>query len=143
MEKVLSNSGTGDKTAWPPGIVRCLDPALSQDESLACARHEAETIVCGALESLFRSTSIQPKEVDFLIINCSLFSPTPSLCAMASNRFRFRSNCRTFNLSGQVRAPLLGQHVPICACQDCSELVGILVSSCLPWEARQRQAIFA
>jgi hypothetical protein len=104
MEKVLGNSGTGDKTAWPPGIVRCFDPNLRQDESMETAREEAETIICGALEGLFACTGIQPKEVDFLIINCSLFSPTPSLCALASNRFRFRSNCRTYNLSGQVRA---------------------------------------
>lgn len=130
MEKVLSNSGTGDKTAWPPGIVRCLDPALSQDESLACARHEAETIVCGALESLFRSTSIQPKEVDFLIINCSLFSPTPSLCAMASNRFRFRSNCRTFNLSGQgCSASLLSVDLAAELLQNNPNSIAVVVST--------------
>lgn len=108
MEKVLGNSGTGDKTAWPPGIVRCADPNARQEESMQAARQEAETIICGALEGLFARTGIQPKEIDFLIINCSLFSPTPSLCAMASNRFRLRSNCRTFNLSGQARGEEAG-----------------------------------
>lgn len=112
MEKVLGNSGTGDKTAWPPGIVRCADPAARQHQSMQAAREEAETIICGALEGLFARTGIQPKEVDFLIINCSLFSPTPSLCALASNRFRFRSNCRTFNLSGQVQSSGGGRKRP-------------------------------
>jgi predicted naringenin-chalcone synthase len=35
-----------------------------------------------------------------LIINCSLFSPTPSLCAMVSSHFGMRSDISTFNLSG-------------------------------------------
>ena len=38
MQKVLSNSGTGDKTAWPPGITRCRDPDARQDESMVTAR---------------------------------------------------------------------------------------------------------
>jgi len=44
---------------------------------------------------------VAPKEVDFLVVNCSLFSPTPSLCAMACHHFKFRSSLRTYNLSGQ------------------------------------------
>lgn len=101
MAKVLGNSGTGDATAWPPGILQCEDPTKQQDQTMVAARHEAETVICSTLQRLFESTGLKPKQVDFLIINCSLFSPTPSLCAMASNRFGLRSNCRTFNLSGQ------------------------------------------
>ena len=98
--KVLDNSGTGQATAWPPAIVRCLNegtvPKLCMEET----REEAETIICQCLEALFEKTGVQPKEIDFLVINCSLFSPTPSLCAMACNKFRMRSNLRTYNLSG-------------------------------------------
>ena len=101
QQKVLSNSGTGDRTAWPPGIVRCRTPGLAQDQSMEATRAEAEKVICDCLKDLFARTGVSPKEVDFLVINCSLFSPTPSLCAMACNRFRMRSNCRTFNLSGQ------------------------------------------
>ena len=185
MGKVLGNSGTGDATAWPPGIHRCREPGVRQDQSMEATRQEAETVVCSCLEGLFAQTGVTPKEVDlilvplppcvgvsytlhaavpplgvdritvpapsllashatdlragpaahharrlpivpylsylsypsypsylpcapahraqvdFLIINCSLFSPTPSLCAMACNKFRMRSNIRTFNLSGQ------------------------------------------
>ena len=71
------------------------------DPSLKNAREEAETIICDSLAALFKRTGIKPKEVDFLVVNCSLFSPTPSLCAMAANRFKMRSDLRTFNLSGQ------------------------------------------
>jgi len=100
MGKVLGNSGTGEATAWPPGILRCREPGQPQDQSMQAARAEAETVICACLDDLFKRTGIQPKEVDFLVINCSLFSPTPSLCAMACNRFAMRSNVKTYNLSG-------------------------------------------
>lgn len=99
--KVLENSGTGQATAWPPAIVRCLDASKCGTITKEDTRDEAETIICQCLESLFQRTGVQPKEVDFLIINCSLFSPTPSLCALACNKFRFRSSIKTYNLSGQ------------------------------------------
>lgn len=121
--KVLENSGTGQATAWPPTITKVLksvgkDPkemidvgeggeggrTASRDlfaPTKEDTREEAETIIVQCLESLFARTHVQPKEVDFLIINCSLFSPTPSLCALACNKFKFRSSIKTYNLSGQ------------------------------------------
>merc|ERR1719310_2209956 len=99
MSKVLSSSGTGDATAWPPGILKCLDETQRQDQSMASTREEAEAVICSCLAAMFEKTKVTPKEVDFLIINCSLFSPTPSLCAMACNKFKMRSNVRTYNLS--------------------------------------------
>ena len=101
MTKVIGNSGTGETTAWPPGIRRCIDKNLRQDQTMATTRAEAETVICGCMADVFEKTGVQPKEVDFLIINCSLFSPTPSLCAMACNHFGMRTNVRTYNLSGQ------------------------------------------
>jgi predicted naringenin-chalcone synthase len=44
--------------------------------------------------------NVKPREIDILIINCSLFSPTPSLCAMVSHHFGMRSDVATYNLSG-------------------------------------------
>ena len=69
-------------------------------------------------------------KVDFLVINCSLFSPTPSLCAMAANKFKMRSDVRTYNLSGQ------GCSASLLAVDLCSELlqnnpdsIGVVVST--------------
>jgi len=45
-------------------------------------------------------TGLAPKDIDFLIVNCSLFSPTPSLCAMIAHKFKFRQDVRSYNLSG-------------------------------------------
>ena len=39
-------------------------------------------------------------QVDILIVNCSLFNPTPSLSAMIVNHFKMKSNTVTYNLSG-------------------------------------------
>ncbi|KAL1528946.1 hypothetical protein AB1Y20_010268 [Prymnesium parvum] len=101
MEKVLANSGTGDATAWPPSMVKCKSPHIAPDESMHAARQEAEMVFIKCVGQLLRQTNVRAKEVDFLIVNCSLFSPTPSLCAMISNQFGMRTNVKTFNLSGQ------------------------------------------
>ncbi len=39
-------------------------------------------------------------QVDILIVNCSLFNPTPSLSAMIVNHFKMKSNVVSYNLSG-------------------------------------------
>lgn len=101
MERILNNSGTGPATAWPPGIIRMLEKEGAQaDESEEGARAEAEAVICGAVQDLLDKTGVKAKQIDFLIINCSLFSPTPSLCAMVAHRFQMRSDLMTFNLSG-------------------------------------------
>ena len=39
-------------------------------------------------------------QVDILVVNCSLFNPTPSLSAMIINHFKMRSNIVSYNLAG-------------------------------------------
>jgi len=130
MEKILANSGTGDATAWPPGIIRCLEPGVRQDQSMETARKEADTVICSCLQDLFDTTGIKPKQVDFLIINCSLFSPTPSLCAMAANRFKMRMNVRTYNLSGMgCSASLLAVDLASELLQNNPNSVAVVVST--------------
>lgn len=70
------------------------------DETEEGAREEAEAVIYGAVQEVLDKTGVQPKEVDILIINCSLFSPTPSLCAMVVHHFGMRSDTLTYNLSG-------------------------------------------
>ena len=47
---------------------------------------------------------IKPRDIDFLVVNCSLFCPTPSLSAMIVNHFRMRSNIVSYNLGGALAA---------------------------------------
>lgn len=99
LERLLSQSGCGPLTAWPPGILRCLE-GLPQDYSFEGARREAEIVIFDCVRKVLASTGTKPRDIDILVINCSLFSPTPSLCSMVVNEFGLRSNVSSYNLSG-------------------------------------------
>lgn len=105
LRRILERSGTGQATAWPPGIVRCLEDdengkPLKADRSMEASRKEAETIIFDIVDGALKKANVKPKEIDVLIINCSLFSPTPSLCAMVTSHFGMRGDVDTYNLSG-------------------------------------------
>jgi predicted naringenin-chalcone synthase len=101
MEKILERSGTGPATAWPPGIVQSLHAKDGKaDQSLQASRNEAETVIYACVGDALKKANVKPKEIDILIINCSLFSPTPSLCAMVMAKFGMRDDVATYNLSG-------------------------------------------
>ncbi|KZV40852.1 3-ketoacyl-CoA synthase 6 [Dorcoceras hygrometricum] len=93
--KILERSGLGEQTCLPPAI-HYIPPC----PNMALAREEAELVIFSCVDTLFKNTGIKPKDVDFLILNCSLFSPTPSLTAMVINKYKMRSNIKSFNLSG-------------------------------------------
>lgn len=101
MQRILERSGTGQATAWPPGILKSLQPdAPVADRSMAASREEAETVIFDVVEQALKKANVKPREIDILVINCSLFSPTPSLCAMVLSHFGMRSDVATYNLSG-------------------------------------------
>jgi len=99
MKKLLSRSETGQSTAWPPGIVQCLE-GKPYKNNIAASRAEAETVIFDVVEQALSKANVKPKDIDVLVINCSLFSPTPSLCAMVISKFGLRSDIQSFNLSG-------------------------------------------
>ncbi|KZV17110.1 3-ketoacyl-CoA synthase 6 [Dorcoceras hygrometricum] len=93
--RILERSGLGETTCLPPAI-----HYIPPTPNMALAREEAELVIFSCMDSLFQKTGIQPKDVDILILNCSLFSPTPSLSAMVVNKYKMRSNIKSYNLSG-------------------------------------------
>lgn len=99
MKRILERSGTGQATAWPPGMTRCLKGEPT-DFSIECSRKEAETIICDIVDKALKKAKCKPKDIDILVINCSLFSPTPSLCALVVSKFNMRSDVQTYNLGG-------------------------------------------
>lgn len=99
MNRLIERSGTGQSTAWPPGIVQCLKGKKS-DRSIEASRKEAETVIFDIVASALAKARVHPREIDVLVINCSLFSPTPSLCAMVVSKFGMRQDIQSFNLSG-------------------------------------------
>jgi len=93
MARLLEKSGTGDSTHWPPGTLRILDSrggAAEPDLSVTSARAVAAAVLCSCFEQLLARTGIKAKDVDFLIVNCSLFCPTPSLAAIVAQKFSLK-----------------------------------------------------
>ncbi|KAI4376322.1 hypothetical protein MLD38_014099 [Melastoma candidum] len=95
QRKILERSGLGDSTYLPEAVLR-----VPPNPCMAEARREAEMVMFGALDQLFEKTSLRPKDVGMLIVNCSLFNPTPSLSAMIINRYKLRGNVISYNLGG-------------------------------------------
>ncbi|KAL2559023.1 3-ketoacyl-CoA synthase 6 [Forsythia ovata] len=93
--RILERSGLGEDTCLPPAI-HYIPPAPNME----AARKEAEMVIFSAMDSLLEKTGLKPKDIDILIVNCSLFSPTPSLSAMVINKYKMRGNIKSFNLSG-------------------------------------------
>ncbi|KAE8726071.1 3-ketoacyl-CoA synthase 5 [Hibiscus syriacus] len=93
--RILERSGLGEETCLPPAI-----HYIPPTPTMEAARGEAELVIFSAMDSLFEKTGLKPKDIDILIVNCSLFSPTPSLSAMVINKYKLRSNIKSINLSG-------------------------------------------
>ena len=47
-----------------------------------------------------RTAGLTAKDINILVVNCSLFNPTPSLSAMIVNHFKMRSDLISYNLAG-------------------------------------------
>ena len=70
LKKILERSGTGQATAWPPGITRCLESENTpSDRSMAASRAESEAVIFDVVEQALRKANVKPREIDFLIIN--------------------------------------------------------------------------
>ncbi|GBF91682.1 hypothetical protein Rsub_03986 [Raphidocelis subcapitata] len=95
QSKILDRGGLGDETYLPPGLKE-KPPAISMSD----ARWEFEQVCFTAIKEVLGKTGVQPRQVGVVIVNCSLFNPTPSLSAMIMNHFKMGSNTINYNLGG-------------------------------------------
>ncbi|KAL2548291.1 3-ketoacyl-CoA synthase 10 [Forsythia ovata] len=95
QKKILESSGIGDETYVPRSIGYPENISTMKE-----GRAEASMVIFGALDELFEKTRIRPKDVGVLVVNCSIFNPTPSLSAMIINHYKMRGNILSFNLGG-------------------------------------------
>ncbi|KAF8033563.1 hypothetical protein BT93_D2225 [Corymbia citriodora subsp. variegata] len=95
QRRIASRSGLGDETYFPRGITS-KPPNLCMEE----ARLEAEAVMFGAVDALLEKTGVRAKDVGILVVNCSLFNPTPSLSAMIVNHYKLRTDIKSYNLGG-------------------------------------------
>lgn len=95
QKKILERSGLGQKTYFPEALLR-----VPAEPSMAEARKEAEMVMFGAVDELLAKTGVKAKDIGILVVNCSLFNPTPSLSAMLVNHYKLRGNILSYNLGG-------------------------------------------
>ncbi|KAG4908389.1 hypothetical protein JHK86_056873 [Glycine max] len=95
QKKILERSGLGQKTYLPPAIL-----SVPSNPCMAEARKEAEQVMFGAIDQLLEKTGVKAKDIGILVVNCSLFNPTPSLSAMIVNHYKLRGNIQSYNLGG-------------------------------------------
>ncbi|KAI9123138.1 hypothetical protein K1719_006027 [Acacia pycnantha] len=95
QKKILERSGLGQKTYFPPAVL-----SVPPNPCMAEARKEAEEVMFGAIDDLLEKTGVRAKDIGILVVNCSLFNPTPSLSAMIVNHYKLRGNILSYNLGG-------------------------------------------
>ncbi|MQM21240.1 hypothetical protein Taro_054274 [Colocasia esculenta] len=95
QRKILERSGLGQDTYFPEAVLR-----VPPNPCMAEARKEAEMVMFGAIDDLLKKTGVKAKDIGILVVNCSLFNPTPSLSAMIVNHYKLRGNIASFNLGG-------------------------------------------
>ncbi|KAL6842313.1 hypothetical protein ACP4OV_027961 [Aristida adscensionis] len=95
--RLLDRSGLGEETCVPDAY-----HYMPPDRSMAASRAEAELVVFSAVDDVFArmAAAVTPADIDVLIVNCSIFTPTPSLADMVAARYGLRSDVRCVNLSG-------------------------------------------
>ena len=95
QKKILEKSGYGPKTYVSKSLID-----VPMNQTFEEARKEAEMVMFGAIDKLLAKTRVNVKDIGILVVNCSLFNPTPSLSAMVVNRYKLRENILSYSLGG-------------------------------------------
>lgn len=95
QQKVLERSGIGAEACMPESVHE-----LPPNTSMNNAQAEIELVLFTIVKDLLSKHNVHPKSIDILVSNCSLFCPTPSITSLIINKFGFRSNIKSVNLSG-------------------------------------------
>jgi 3-ketoacyl-CoA synthase len=107
QHRISQRNGVSDHCYLPPALHMHPDEraarvrgARPETRTMMEAREEAGMVLFQVVGEALARTGLKPKDVDILVVNCSLFNPTPSLSAMVVNHFKFRSDTVTYNLAG-------------------------------------------
>ncbi|CAO2151372.1 unnamed protein product [Urochloa humidicola] len=95
QRKILERSGLGQSTYFPAAVLNS-----PPNPCMAEARAEAEAVMFGAIDQVLAKTGVKARDIGIVVVNCSLFNPTPSLSAMIVNHYKLRGNVASYNLGG-------------------------------------------
>nr|CAB3504145.1 unnamed protein product [Digitaria exilis] len=93
--RMLERAGVGEATHFPASLF-----SVPVDMSLRAAKEESEAVVFGAVDDVLARSGVHAGDLGVVIVNSSLFSPTPSFTSMLVNRYGLRHDVVTHNLSG-------------------------------------------
>jgi 3-ketoacyl-CoA synthase len=97
MRAIFSKSGLSGEVCGPPYLFQ---PLQERDKKHPMAIQEAEESLFSVVSSLLCKTDVAPHQISFVIVACSMFSPSPSLSSMLVKRFGFSKTVKTYTLSG-------------------------------------------
>ncbi|KAK9803411.1 hypothetical protein WJX72_008606 [[Myrmecia] bisecta] len=77
---------------------RSLPPTDPEQHDYAQA--ETKEVLFTSVRELLQKANVHPSQVDIIVTNCSLHSPTPSMSSLVINHFGMRPDIRSFSLAG-------------------------------------------
>ncbi|KAK9134400.1 hypothetical protein Syun_013730 [Stephania yunnanensis] len=101
MRGIYRKSGLGDETYGPPFIFESSSNHEGEEIAyLHSALQEAQEGMFSSIDSLLSKTHMSPHEIDIVIVTCGMFNPVPSLTSILVNKYKFKHDVKTYNLSG-------------------------------------------
>ncbi|GMI70188.1 3-ketoacyl-CoA synthase 2, DAISY [Hibiscus trionum] len=95
LNKILERSGLGERTYGSAAVMKV--PVI---KTMVEARNETETVMFGAIDEVLGKTGVKPGDIGIVVVNSSLFNPSPSLAATIVNHYKLRQSVVTYNLAG-------------------------------------------
>jgi 3-ketoacyl-CoA synthase len=94
--RVITRSGIGEETYCPVNILEQREDTPTHQDSV----DEMDAFLDATIAGLFAKSGFEPRDVDVLVVNVSMFSPAPSLSARVVRRYGLREDVKVFNLTG-------------------------------------------
>uniref|UniRef100_A0ACD5YF58 Uncharacterized protein n=1 Tax=Avena sativa TaxID=4498 RepID=A0ACD5YF58_AVESA len=94
--RVITRSGIGEDTYCPLNILDHREDAPTHQDAV----DEMDAFIDATIAGLFSKSGFEPRDVDVLVVNVSMFSPAPSIAARIVHRYGMREDVAAYNLSG-------------------------------------------
>ncbi|KAK8489423.1 hypothetical protein V6N11_063576 [Hibiscus sabdariffa] len=93
--------GLGERTYGSTALMQILLIKTMKE-----ARNETEAVMFGAIDEVLGKTGLKPVDIGIVVVNSSLFNPSPSLAATIVNHYKLRQSVVTYTLGVEWGAVL-------------------------------------
>ena len=94
--KAIVSSGLGEETYAPWMVIHGREDNPTYEDGIL----EMEEFFFDSIEKVLSKTGISAKEIDVLVLNVSMLSPSPSLVSRIINHYKMRDDIKAYNLTG-------------------------------------------